>query len=327
MAVSELSHAVFLQQFHAGAKWSNAKNVIPTFPKFKPLEWADRTEVQHFTDGLPPYSDFNFTSLHCWNTRKKMMVSQLHENLVLLFYDYITEKPFLTFIGKGDLEETALQLIDYSQNHYQTGMLKLIPESVATHLPEKEFTIVPDEDSHDYVFGVPYLASFGGSNLSRSANVGVRHCEDNMNLYPHLTVKSFAQSELKTAEYIDLFKHWAKSRSLDHRELNEYGAFELFLQNTEIQFDVVSIYDEAKLIAFAAYEILQSSYAVNHFLKAEKSYKGLSERLHFEMGKNLQAKNIEYLNCEQDLGLPGLRQSKRKFKPVFFLKKFTIKLK
>ncbi len=255
------------------------------------------------------------------------MLSQLHQNPVLLFYDYITETPFLTFIGKNNLTETTVQLIDYSLAHYQTGRLKLIPELVSKYLPVNEFNIMPDEDSNDYIFAVSYLANFCNSNLSRSGNIGVRLCQDNINLYPNLIVKNFTKCEILKTEYIDVFKQWAKSRSLDHKELNEYGAFELFIQTPELECDIISIYDEEKLIAFSAYEILQTGYAINHFLKAERTYKGLNERLYFEMGKILLEKNIEYLNVEQDLGLPGLRQSKRKFKPVFFLNKFIVELK
>ncbi len=327
LRTGELSHAVFLWQFHFGTRWSNTKNVIPTFPKFKPIEWADREAIEHFTNEFPPYSDFNFASLYSWNTRKKMMVSQLHHNLVIVFYDYISDIPFLTFIGKNNLVETATQLIEYSRKHYHTGILQLIPEFVAMDLPEKTFAVIPDENSFDYIYSVQYLASFDDCNLTRSGNYGVRCYQDNINLYPHLTVKNDTQNNIKKAEYIDLFRLWAKSRSLNYKELNEYGAFENFIQNPNLVFDVVSIYDAEKLIGFSTYEIVQSQYAIHHFSKTEAKYKGLNERLHFEMGKVLREKNIEYLNVEQDLGLPGLRQSKRKFKPVFFLKKFTVELK
>jgi hypothetical protein len=300
--------------------------VIPTFPKFKPIEWADRLEVEHFTRELPPYSDFNFTSLYSWNTRKKMMVSQLHQNLVLLFYDYITETPFLTFTGKNYIAETAEQLIDYSQKRWQTGILKLIPETVAIRLLEKHFSVTPDESSFDYIFDTSYLASFCDRTLSRSGNIGASFCQDNINQYPHLIVNNTGHSEIAKSQCNDLFKQWAKSKCLDHSELNEYSAFELFMQNSELEYEIVSIHDGQKLVGFAAYEILQDGYALNHFLKAEKTYKGLNERLHFEMGRMLSAMNIKYLNSEQDLGLPGLRQSKRKFKPVFFLKKYMVEL-
>src|ERR1043165_3627696 len=108
--------------------------MIPFFPEFKFLEWNDKDNVEKLTKEFPPYSDYNFVSMWSWNTRKKMQVSQLNGNLVLLFYDYVTETPFLSFIGRNDVDDTALKLIDYSIQHYSTGILKLIPKTVAHQL-------------------------------------------------------------------------------------------------------------------------------------------------------------------------------------------------
>jgi hypothetical protein len=49
--------------------------------------------------------------------------------------------------------------------------------------------------------------------------------------------------------------------------------------------------------------------------------------LNFYVGQKLKEYNIRYWNFEQDLGIPGLRQSKRKYKPEFYLKKCIVGLK
>ena len=43
-----------------------------------------------------------------------------------------------------------------------------------------------------------------------------------------------------------------------------------------------------------------------------------------EEARILHDMNIPYYNWEQDLGIPGLRYSKEKYKPIFYLKKFTV---
>ena len=39
--------------------------MIPTYPRFKPLELADRGDIEGFTRWFDPFSDFRFPSLWC----------------------------------------------------------------------------------------------------------------------------------------------------------------------------------------------------------------------------------------------------------------------
>ena len=41
--------------------------MLPKFPEFKKLELNDKAVLHSVTALLPPYSDFNFTSLFSWN--------------------------------------------------------------------------------------------------------------------------------------------------------------------------------------------------------------------------------------------------------------------
>ncbi len=250
------------------------------------------------------------------------MLSQLHGNLVLLFYDYLTEKPFLSFIGKNYVAYTASMLIEYSIQKFQEPCLKLIPECVAAAIQCNHFEIIPDEDSHDYILSVPYLCSLPG--LSCNSNPGARGCKKYFELYPHHAVATYGTNDIPVNACIDLFKRWAKGKSLNHLELNEYSAFVRFIHNKECNSKILAIYDNRTMIGFAAYELLTEQYVMGHFLKADSSYSGLNEALHFHVSKQLIDHNILYWNYEQDLGIPQLRQSKRKYKPEFYLKKFTV---
>ena len=49
--------------------------MLPTFPEFKPLELSDKNDVENFTSKFPPYSDFNFVSMWCWDIKEEMRIS------------------------------------------------------------------------------------------------------------------------------------------------------------------------------------------------------------------------------------------------------------
>jgi len=254
-----------------------------------------------------------------------MQLSQLHGNLVMLFYDYITEMPFLSLLGTHNLNETAEILIAYSELHYNESNLKLIPEQVAMNLCRNVFDIAHDQDSYDYIIPVSYLSNL--DTTPGSNNMAAFLCKKFLKLYPTHTTKKCTVSECDKNEYISLFKRWAKIKNLDHWELNEYSAFNKFINNKEVNNHIVSLHDGDTMMGFTTYEILPGDYAICHFAKADKGYKGVYDGLYFAVGKALHAAGIKHWNFEQDLGIPGLRQSKRKYKPEFFLKKFTVSRK
>lgn len=300
--------------------------MIPKFPDFKFLQWDDREAVETFTNGFLPYSDFNFISLCSWNTREKMMLSELYGNLVVLFYDYILETPFLSFIGRNNISETAQALLEHSKQNYQINYLKLIPEVVATDLSVSEFLVIHDEDSHDYILSVSFLLSLKNQIASKLTSAGKGY-KRFIKLYPQYHTQIFTGQEISVTKYLDMFKRWANDHDHSPCELNEFKAFERFINYEKNENSIVSIFDGDKMIGFATIEILSDEYAVVHFGKADTAYKGIYDSLLYEVGKMLDAKGITYLNFEQDLGIPALQYSKKKYKPVFYLKKFIVTAK
>ena len=79
------------------------------------------------------------------------------------------------------------------------------------------------------------------------------------------------------------------------------------------------------VVGFTMYEILSKDYAISHFAKVDKKHhRAISDLLNWEEAKILHAAKIKYFNWEQDLGIPGLRYSKIKYKPAFVFKKFIV---
>lgn len=278
--------------------------------------------MEKITSQFPPYSDFNFTSMWCWNTQEKMKLSMLNENLVVLFYDYVTEQPFLSFIGKNKTNETASALIDYSEQNFKTASLKLVPEDTAKQLSH-HFLVTPDEDAHDYIIPVAYLATL--PEYPVNSHHAARYCRSFMKNNPKNKIKIQNISEVNGL--IEVFKNWSHSKNLNHAELNEYKAFERLLQNHVSENFILSIFNDEKIIGFITLENISSDYSVCHFTKANSDYNGVYDMLMYLSGKHLQERGIKYFNFEQDLGIPNLRKAKRKYKPAFYLKKFIIGVK
>lgn len=299
--------------------------MIPIFPEFKKLELSDKKDIESFVNQFAPYSDFNFVSMYSWDVHRKMEISQLHGNLVVLFYDYVSNEPFLSFIGKGSVKETVEFLLKYSNKHYHSNILRLIPEVAINSLVTEEFNVLADRDAYDYIYSVKELASMDtwtGSSVSRNIKQFFK-------LNPSYCVVKSSVENLDKKEYLSMFKRWAKNKSIDdHESLNEYKAFERFLQINDNSIEVVSVYLEGILVGFSFYEVLPNEYAMSHFLKVDIGlHKWVGDVLNWEEAKFLKNKGVLYYNWEQDLGLPGLRKSKEKYRPHLLLQKYTIDYK
>src|SRR3989344_4189442 len=132
--------------------------MIPEFPEFKKLELSDKEDVEAFTKKFPPYSDFNFVSMWSWNIKDEIKISQLNNNFVVCFTDYITGEPFCSFLGDNKVNETAEKLIELSKKEGLEPKLKLVPEEAVNGSLEKKFEAVLDQDTYDYIFSVSHLS-------------------------------------------------------------------------------------------------------------------------------------------------------------------------
>lgn len=297
--------------------------MIPDFPNFKYLELSDKTDIDNFTNEFIPYSDFNFASMWSWDIKNSVQVSVLNENLVVLFSDYLTGKPFVSFIGKTKLPETSIDLLNFSKKKYKSNSLRLIPESVAHGLFKSSLRVKVDMDSSDYVFSIKDLVNMN-TWPNHTSGQKIRNF---IKKYPNYAIKVSRSDEINESEYINIFNIWAKNKNIENfLELNEFKAFKRFMQIKNENISFISLYVDNVLIGFTAFEILFREYAISHFIKANTTdYPYSYDILNWEEAKILDSRNIKYYNWEQDLGIKGLRFSKEKYKPSFFLKKYIVK--
>ena len=94
------------------------------------------------------------------------------------------------------------------------------------------------------------------------------------------------------------------------------------MEELELSGGVVLI--DGKVAAYCLGERLDNNTFVVHFEKARPGIEGLAQLLSRDYcAKTIR--NFKFVNREQDLGDPGLRQAKRGYNPVHMAEKFTLK--
>jgi uncharacterized protein len=297
--------------------------MLPKFPKFKKLELSDRKAIEKISIQQAPYSDFNFESLWAWDIKEKMKVSSLHGNLVLMFADYITGEPFYSFLGNHKVDSTVNSLLELSIEEGLRPALSLVPEDSLTGIDLKKFSIEPDQSNFDYIFDLSLIAAYPGSKFESKRTMVNRFLRN----FPDPEVRVLNRAtDLENINQLN--ELWNKNKTVTD------GSFEIQKETIAIQrfldthFDdalAVGVFVKKKLIGYSIFTLLKNKYSIGHFSKAAISYAGVYEFLMRESAKILIQYKYQYLNYEQDLGLPGLRRSKGSYRPISFLKKYIVK--
>ncbi len=163
------------------------------------------------------------------------------------------------------------------------------------------------------------MDKWSGSSQSRAIRKFIKE-------YPNYVIRQNFIKEVDKEEYLEVYRRWSKNKNIDnHLELNEFKAFKKFLEIDNSDIKIISLYVDNTLIGFNTCEIISNEYANCSFSKADTKYhSAVYDILDWEEAKILHEKKIKYYNWEQDLGVPGLRYSKEKYKPIFMLKRFTV---
>lgn len=293
------------------------------FPIFEPLSIAHRAHIEAIARQFDPYSDFNFTSLFSWNNAGAMATCMLNGNLVIRFSDYITGAPFYSFLGTNATEDTAITLLAHMKKEGIRPEIKLLPRSSLGNIHPDKFHIVEDPDNHDYILAIDRMKTFAGNKLRSKRNFVARFLRSHRSETRILNL-----ADAKTQEFLkDFFLGWASRKGLPATSTDaEFRAMTQALELSTVHPLIgIGVYVDGELAGFTVNERLHGAYGMLHFEKADpERYVGAYQYLMQETARILSETGCEFLNYQQDLGIPGLKKCKKEFLPHAYLRKYRV---
>lgn len=294
--------------------------IQPEFPSFAPLRLSDQAYFSDFASRFPPYSDFDFASLWSWNVADGVEWCVHRGNLVVSLGDYTTGEPLLSMLGGSQVNDAAEDLLSLLAERNRAPFLSLIPETTAARLDTDRFQVEPDLDSFDYIYDVDDHVGYAGpafANHRRRVRSFAKRCG------AHEARPLKCGDPITRREIEGLWKRWEQHASQPLPA--EFAACRRFLSVSD-RFDCLAtgIYLDGRLVAFDITALNGRGCGNLLFTKADLQLKGIYSVLRHEVAKRLLQVGCRQFNFEQDLGLPGLRLSKRSFRPVAYLKKFRV---
>ena len=290
---------------------------------FKTIELSDRPWVTE----LLKKSDFRGCE---YNFSNNMAWHRLYETKICRYKDFYISRSMkygmrFTFpAGSGDYKDLFLTL----KKEAEENNCPLIISSVTNEnlsLFEEFFpgmyTVSSDEADCDYIYEAEKLQTLSGKKYHKKRNHLARFYENDWE-YFDMTEKDFDEC----------IEFAVKSYNLNQAYDDESSVAEQFAINTfmnyfgelELKGGVIRV--DGKVEAFTIGDGINSDTFDIHIEKANSEIQGAYAAINNEFAKSA-VNGYTYINREEDLGLEGLRQSKRSYYPALLLQKNTVTFK
>lgn len=268
--------------------------------------------------------EYNFANNLAWRRLSDLKISR-YKDFYIVAAHADTDPKFCFPSGDGDIKAVINEMKEYSCKNFNRNLsLISVPESALNILKElygDEISIEKSENSFDYIYSSNSLANLAGKKFHSKRNHLKKFYNYNWE-YSKLEEKDFDDCiELSVLAYKDkggidnpsaVSEQFAIHTFFSHyKELNLVGG-------------VIRISD--KVVAFTFGSRLNSNTFDTHVEKADINYQGSYIAINNEFAKN-ELQGYEFINREEDLGIEGLRKSKKSLNPVFLLEKYNVNFK
>ncbi|MGE5279936.1 MAG: DUF2156 domain-containing protein [Deltaproteobacteria bacterium] len=291
------------------------------FPRTRPLEKADKPLFDGLFGRFPPrISEYTFTNLFAWRKAYNFHLSRAGVSVLVISRK---EEVWRVFDPVGPDEDKAAAVRACAAAPVPRLEFCRIPESTARLFAEdKAWRVRADRDNFDYVYRTKDLAGLKGKGYDGKRNFVKRFKEGAAYRYRPLTAGRVEEC-LSFEEEWCLAKDCQRSEGLRH----EKEALEEILRNFEFLGVTGGMFEVGdKIEGVSLGEPLNADTFVVHVEKANGAFIGIYQALN-QAFCEAAAAAYAYVNREQDLGVPGLRQAKESYHPCAMVKKYVMTLR
>ncbi|MDD4510967.1 MAG: phosphatidylglycerol lysyltransferase domain-containing protein [Oscillospiraceae bacterium] len=299
-------------------------------PQLEDKPWVDALLAQSQFQGC----EYTFTNLFLWSQLYQTKITQL-DGFLLAWFQRDEGCHYLLPAGQGDLKRVMEKV--RQDRHCQAQPLRL--SGVTGEGKERLDTLFPgrflyehDPGLDDYLYRAERLATLAGKKLHGKRN----HINRFMTLYPDWSVEPLRADNVKDCWTVE--KAWAGAANQENlKDGTEAGeeakgesrALRLALcHQKELGLEGAVLRVAGQPVAFTLGGRLNRDTFDVHFEKAIPEVQGAFPMINREFVRMILERypEIHWINREEDLGLPGLRQAKRSYDPDGMVVKYRATL-
>jgi uncharacterized protein len=296
---------------------------LPEAPESRALQKEDKALLDGLFRARPPkISEFSFTNLFAWRLTHPVLLSRVDDTL-LMWRGQPGQGELLEPVGQLDKNGIKKAFAWSNCLGGENAFTKVSLESaqeLASAWPELQMT--EDRDNADYLYRSADLIELEGRNYDGKRNLIKKFKAEVDARYLPMTSDLIAKCKA-------LQDCWCEVRECSiHADLSaEDMAANVILDDWEV-FNISGgvLLNDDKVIAFAVGEALSPGTAVVHVEKADPKFPGIYQTINQCFAADA-LRGFEFVNREQDLGVPGLRKAKLSYHPVDLVMKYTVELR
>ena len=298
--------------------------MIPEFfEQFNIIQLEDKQIFDEYFIKFPPeISEYTFTNLFMWRNYYQFRWIQQGNQLILLSFknpEFITAFPPI-----GDNWEDSIEYLKQLQEESQLKIrMERIPETLMLVMQDNypNFTFNDDRDNHDYVYQTSDFRDLSGGDLFNERKKLNKFKRTYNWEYIPLTTKIIG-------ELLDLQAAWCEEKDCNEDislQIENQAVLELMDHWPTLGFTGGAILIDKHVAAYTLGEKLTPNTMVTHLEKADTKIFGLYQAVNQQYAE-VTAADCEYINREQDLGIPNLRYAKTNYHPIKMVKKYVLNL-
>lgn len=289
---------------------------------FREIELSDKVWI----DELLSKSDFmgceySFANNVAWRRLNDSVISRYNDFYLISTSD--DDNIYLTYpAGEGDILDFIVLFNNFCKNNGKKFVLSSVSsenlEFLKGNFNDKIEEIKSNPDYYDYIYNADDLINLRGKKYHSKRN-HISNFKKQPWEYKVLTHDLFDDCiEFITKSY----NH--KNDPDDFSSIVEQYAINTFFNNFEyMNLKGGVLYQNNNIVGVTIGEKINSDTLVVHIEKASASVNGAYPTICNEFAK-ANAYDLKYINREEDLGIEGLRKSKRSYNPCFMLEKHTV---
>lgn len=226
-------------------------------------------------------------------------------------------------VGKGERPDSILKLMEQDSKQRGFGNLKIhcIEDTLKENMIEKfadTFDFEENRDGFDYIYSVEKMSSLSGKKYHSKRN-HISFFENNFDWTYETMTPENAKECLEFSEYWNKTNQEKIETGTDRELVAIHRALENF---EELEFVGGILRVQGEIVAYTFGEAINDKLFCTHVEKAIPDIRGSYPMINREFARNT-INNFEYVNREEDLGIPGLRRAKESYYPEILLKKYN----
>lgn len=294
----------------------NAREVLMVF---KELELKSLNIYNSFFKNNNLYnayyaSELNFKVIYLWRHFQKL------ENYICS--DYIIVKGFydnqVFFLAPlTDSEENFIKGVNLIREYCEKEGIPVVIKALTPSLKNlilKHFTpkkINEDRNFFEYIYLTEELSKYEGKKFHDKKNL--------LNQFNKYNFEFKKYSENLYPDFFNVLNNWNNSKTPS--EIENIAIENCLKVYKEFDITCELLYIDGKAEAFIAGCICENNLGMILFEKANPNFKGIYAKLNnYYTANNLSG--CKYVSMQEDMGILGLRQSKKSYNPVFLEEKY-----